>query len=94
MKLSGDRCQCPACKEYFNSVYAYELHRIGPIARMNDTSIRRCLTVAEMQGRGMGKNAQGFWISQAMPVFRAAWRNGAKTRGGSSNEGEPTQGAE
>ncbi|HQR98138.1 MULTISPECIES: hypothetical protein [unclassified Polaromonas] len=62
MKLSGDRNQCQGCKEYFNSSFAFNKHRHG------DHGIdRRCMTVDEMQAKGMSKNAAGFWISAAMP---------------------------
>ena len=29
MKLTGDRNQCQACKEYFNSTHAFDKHRTG-----------------------------------------------------------------
>jgi len=59
VKLRGDRCQCGACGEYFNSTYAFDLHRVG---EFRDGS-RRCLSVEEMRERGMVKNKLGFWIS-------------------------------
>ena len=42
-KLRGDRNQCCACDEYFNSSSAFDQHRTGSF---NGT--RRCLTVVEM----------------------------------------------
>jgi hypothetical protein len=62
MKLSGDRNQCPGCGEFFNSTFAFDKHRTGAFGKD-----RRCLTVAEMQDKGMDRNAAGFWISSAMP---------------------------
>ena len=63
MKLTGDRCRCAGppyngCGEYFNSTYSFDLHRTG------DPDSRRCLTVAEMEARGMSRNAAGFWITK------------------------------
>lgn len=57
MKLTGRRCQCPACGEYFNSSAGFDKHRIGPF------SDRDCLSKGEMRGIGMSKNSAGFWIS-------------------------------
>lgn len=62
MKLTGDHNQCPGCGQYFNSSFAFDKHRVGEHGRN-----RCCLPVAEMQAKGMSKNAAGFWISSAMP---------------------------
>jgi hypothetical protein len=57
-KLGASRNQCQGCKEYFNSTYAFDLHRVG------DHGInRRCETKDEMLERGMSLNKDGFWIS-------------------------------
>lgn len=61
--FSGDRNQCPTCGELFNSTFAFDKHRTGDYK-----TGRRCMTIAEMESEGMGKNAAGFWISAAMPV--------------------------
>ena len=58
--LRGDRNQCPACGDLFNSSHAFDLHRAG------DYSARRCLSVSEMEGKGMARNASGFWTSGLM----------------------------
>ncbi len=60
MKLSGDHCQCPTCREYFNSTRAFDKHRTGLYAPMQ----RRCLAVDEMRAIGMLQNAGGFWITK------------------------------
>lgn len=62
MNLSGDRNHCQGCKEFFNSSFAFDKHRTGDFGKD-----RRCLTVAEMEAKGMSKNAAGFWISSSMP---------------------------
>jgi len=64
MKLSGRRCQCAACKEYFNSSAGFDKHRAGT------GDDRRCLTPQEMLTLGMSKNEAGFWITVAMPKER------------------------
>jgi len=60
--LKGDRNQCTSCKEYFNSIGAFEKHRTG---KMYD---RRCLTTDEMLSKGMSINHAGFWIGTKMPT--------------------------
>lgn len=57
MKLRGNRCQCMACGELFNSVFAFDRHRQGPYPD------RRCLSAASMVDAGFSKNAGGYWIT-------------------------------
>jgi hypothetical protein len=59
--LRGAHCQCGVCKEYFNSVYAFDRHRTGEHGKS-----RRCLTIPEMGRLGMERNTGGWWISQRM----------------------------
>jgi hypothetical protein len=59
MKLTGSRCQCRGCDEYFNSTFAFEKHRRGK------PDNRHCLTTEQMQDKGMERNAALFWVSQA-----------------------------
>jgi hypothetical protein len=65
--VSGtDRCRCSplgGCGEWFNSTYAFDLHRVGKHG-LN----RRCMTTPEMLGHGMGRNADGYWISASRAV--------------------------
>jgi hypothetical protein len=61
MKLSGDRNQCRGCGVYFNSVAAFDRHRVGAM------DARRCLDEGGMMARGMAKNAAGFWVGSLMP---------------------------
>ena len=67
MKLKGDKCQCPACKLYFNSTAAFDKHRVG---RYGVEGERRCMTVQEMSERGMEVNAKGYWITEKNPYTR------------------------
>lgn len=61
MRLSGDRNQCQVCKGYFNSVAAFDKHRVGPHG-----DGRRCLDEAEMLAKGMARNGAGFWVGSPM----------------------------
>lgn len=54
-KLTGNRCQCSACGEYFTSVRSFDRHRVGRLG-----VDRRCLTQAEMDAAGSERNARGF----------------------------------
>ncbi len=65
-KLRGQRCQCPACGELFNSAAGFDRHRVGPYQPM----LRRCLTVAEMTERGMSRTERGFWVTARMAAGR------------------------
>ena len=56
-KLRGDRNQCCACDEYFNSSGAFDQHRTG---LFDDT--RRCLTVVEMRAKNFSKTKDDFWL--------------------------------
>ena len=58
LRPGTNRCKCAACGEYFNSVYAFELHRRG------DYSDRKCLNPEQMVNKGMAISEAGFWISE------------------------------
>jgi len=57
-KLRGDRNQCAACEEYFNSTHAFTKHRVGSF----EPDTRRCLTVAEMEAKTFSKTQDDFWL--------------------------------
>ena len=59
MKLTGNRCLCSGCGEYFNSVSAFDMHRSGP------ADARVCRQPGEA---GMVRNEAGYWITCAMPT--------------------------
>lgn len=57
---SGLRAEhCDTCHQTFNSTAPGDQHRVGD---HHDRS-RRCLTVAEMEDRGMARNARGLWVT-------------------------------
>ena len=66
LKLTGNRCQCPTCGEYFNGVQPFDKHRVGQYAKPGEqVDTRRCLTVAEMEAAGFQRNSAGFWCTRA-----------------------------
>ena len=65
-KLTGNRCQCPTCGQYFSRVRMFDRHRVGPYGKKGEPCGRRCLTVAEMAGRGWLVNVDGLWVMDAL----------------------------
>ena len=61
-KLTGARCRCSACGEYFNVVSTFDAHRVGGFYA------RRCLTSVEMTARGWLHNDAGLWIRCTKPA--------------------------
>lgn len=54
--LRGDRNQCAACGNYFNSTAAFDKHRVGEFGKD-----RGCMGWFEMAHVGMHYGADGFW---------------------------------
>jgi len=77
--LKGDRNQCSVCKELFNSVGAFDKHRIFEDPKKHDWTTRRCMTPDEMLKQGMSTNNAGFWITKKMPENRYARTEGNET---------------
>jgi hypothetical protein len=75
--LTGDRNQCPACDEFFNSTAAFEKHRVGTYGTGTTLHARRCLTPDEMRARGMDQNASGWWVTERMSTGDIADRDAA-----------------
>jgi hypothetical protein len=59
--LTGNRCRCASCGEYFNALTAFERHRYGAYAPITATDTRQCRTPAEMMAWGWSQNPAGFW---------------------------------
>lgn len=72
VRLTGNRCQCPACGLLFTSPREFDRHRVGQHAGTKEwRSSRRCLSPAELLLRGWVRNARGFWMKsrpQRTPV--------------------------
>lgn len=64
-RLTGNRCQCPSCGDYFNGLSAFDYHRVGSYAKPGQPNTRRCLTMAEMEAAGFIRNAAGFWMTDS-----------------------------
>lgn len=76
-RLTGSRCMCRGCGEYFNSTTVFDRHRVGPFAPINRPNTRRCLTAAEMTAKGWLLNGAGFWITAKRPAATVTARAGA-----------------
>ncbi len=61
LKLKGKRNQCCSCGKGFNSLSAFEKHRLG-----NFGIDRRCATTDGMLEMGMFLPDIGFWVSERM----------------------------
>ena len=78
MALTGCRCQCTSCMEYFASPGAFDRHRRGAFARPGSIQhARYCLTVAEMLATGWARNPRGFLMA---PDARRAGAGSAATQ--------------
>ena len=65
MKVLGEsRNQCQGCKQYFNSIKAFERHRTGKYG-----VDRRCKTPEELLEKGWLLNEDGFWITGKRTKF-------------------------
>jgi hypothetical protein len=64
-RLTGNRCLCQPCGQYFNSLKGFDRHRVGAYPNS-----RRCLTPPEMIRRGMTANRDGFWITETRRQHR------------------------
>lgn len=66
LTVGMSRCRCSGCGHYFNSVAAFDEHRIGNIMvdGVRKKIPRRCLTVEEMDARGMAVNSSGYWVRE------------------------------
>ena len=58
-RLSGNRCECGACHQRFNSTSVFDLHRTGAYG-----IDRYCRQPSEMLAFGMSVNDLGFWIER------------------------------
>ena len=83
-KLTGNRCRCGACGDYFNSTSTFDRHRTGKFAPLGVwPHSRRCLTPSEMEAKGWQRNSAGFWIERARQAATA--RVEQPSRGGEAS---------
>lgn len=57
-KLTGCRCQCVACGQYFGNVRGFDRHQVG-----EHHARRRCLGVDEMIRSGWARDGRGFLLT-------------------------------
>ena len=69
-KVTNSRCQCRECGEYFNSVGAFDKHRIHRVD--NKPVYPYCLSIEGMGLSGMVQNSAGYWCSSANLFIRVA----------------------
>lgn len=63
-KLSGNRCHCPTCGDYFGSERGFDRHRVGDYARPGEwRGNRRCLSTAAMEAAGWMRDRRGFLLT-------------------------------
>jgi hypothetical protein len=89
-RLAGSRCLCRTCGEVFNSVTAFDAHRVGPYRQFRDPLTapdRRCLTATEMAAADMSRNPRGYWVTET----RAQRRERSGSRGRAPRSGDRTQ---
>lgn len=55
---------CTRCCQTFTGQSAGDLHRTGDHAVSVGPNRRRCLTVEEMEERGMARNGRGHWMTR------------------------------
>lgn len=58
LRLSGSRCQCTVCDDYFGSERGFMRHRVGEMG----TPQRRCLTPEELVHLQWVRDVRGFWL--------------------------------
>lgn len=58
-RLRGGQSRCPVCRQVFNSVSGFDLHRVG----VHGVS-RRCLSPDAMLSIGMSIGKAGLWIER------------------------------
>ena len=79
--LTGGRCQCTACGELFDSVTAFDRHRVVPFNLGEPGFGLHCLSEAEMLAKGMTRNPAGwFWVTAAKSVGNPAWWTARRDR--------------
>ena len=64
LRLTGSHFLCRGCGHHFNSLTAFDSHRIDGF------SGRCCLSPDGMHRRGMNLNLVGFWVLEPMPDRR------------------------
>lgn len=78
-RICGDRItgrkleHCPVCHKTFTGTTAGDMHRVGRHGVTDGPGRRRCLTPAEMLGKGMTRNSKGRWTTGGWPCGHGGW---------------------
>lgn len=66
---TGKRIEhCPECHQTFTGTTSGDMHRTGRHDTSTGPNRRRCLSIEEMETKGMTTNARGHWTTgQHMP---------------------------
>ena len=63
-RLTGCRCQCTACGEYFASERGFDRHRVGGYAEPGQwQGGRRCLPLHALLSNGWERDVRGFLLT-------------------------------
>ena len=55
---------CPGCHQSFTGTAAGDMHRVGDHDLSQGPGRRRCLTISEMEAKGMAQNGRGVWMTR------------------------------
>jgi hypothetical protein len=64
--LTGSRCNCAECGEFFSSERLFSQHRAGAYAKGEEPNTRRCMSAEEMAGKGWRINSRGLWTEASV----------------------------
>jgi len=80
MKLSGEhRCQCAKCGKYFANTRSFDKHQIDQFENLKQPVL--CMTVAQLEAKGLVKDTRGFWMIPNRP-YKAARQVSTKNDAG------------
>ena len=68
--LTGRRCACSGCGEFFGNEGLFSQHRSGSHAKPDAPSARRCLSTEEMLDKSWRINSRGLWTEASAPIDR------------------------
>lgn len=92
---TGQRVEhCPVCCQSFTGTTAGDMHRVGDHAITVGPDRRRCLTVEEMEARGMARNSKGHWMSatgRPIPGLPVEARNASQGEAGGLVQPDSTE---
>jgi len=73
LRVTVSRCCCRGCGEFFNSVSAFDWHRVTPLSANGTPRLRSnslCLTDEEVLCKRMIRRPYGYWIKESRNKHR------------------------